>query len=127
MAIPTVLVSGWRRFLGAFTVTDPQTLLEGVCEAYRAQAHAARQCVQHAERMYYPQCRTELLRIAAAEQVHLPWLRAQIRALGGTLPALSGPPARGGIVNLRLTKCEIIQYRAFKKITTTLCCSHVRL
>ena len=32
-----------------------------------------------------------------------------------------------GIVNLRLTECEVIQYRAFKKIMTAICCSHVRL
>src|SRR5262245_34123960 len=33
----------------------------------------------------------------------------------------------GGIVNLRLTKCEMIQYRVFKKIMTAICYSHVRL
>ena len=32
-----------------------------------------------------------------------------------------------GIVNLRLTKCEMIQYRVFKKTMTAICCSHVRL
>jgi hypothetical protein len=32
-----------------------------------------------------------------------------------------------GIVNLRLTKCEMIQYRVCKKIMTAICCSHVRL
>jgi hypothetical protein len=35
--------------------------------------------------------------------------------------------AGDGIVNLRLTKCDIIQYRVFKKIMTAICCSHVRL
>ena len=34
---------------------------------------------------------------------------------------------RKGIVNLRLTKCEMIQYRVFKKVMTVICCSHVRL
>ena len=32
-----------------------------------------------------------------------------------------------GIVNLRLTKCEMIQYRVFKKIITAIYCGHVRL
>ena len=32
-----------------------------------------------------------------------------------------------GFVNLRLTKCEMIQFRVFKKIMATIRCSHVRL
>ena len=32
-----------------------------------------------------------------------------------------------GIVNLMVTKCEMIQYRVFKKIMTAIDCSHVRL
>jgi rubrerythrin len=95
MSIPTVLFSSWRRFLAAFDVNDHQTLLEGVCDAYRAEANAAMQCIQHADRMYYPQFRAELLRIAAEEQLHIPWLREQILALGGNLPSLSCPPAMG--------------------------------
>ena len=34
---------------------------------------------------------------------------------------------RLGIVNLRLTECEMIQYMVFGKIMTAICCSHVRL
>jgi transposase-like protein len=34
---------------------------------------------------------------------------------------------RFGIVNVKLTKCERIQYNVFKQIMTALYCSHVRL
>jgi hypothetical protein len=34
---------------------------------------------------------------------------------------------RYGVVNVKITKCEIIPYRVFKKTMTALCCSHVRL
>ncbi len=46
-------------------------------------------CTQHAHRMYYPQFRAELLRIAAEVQAHLPWLQEQILALGGHIPSSS--------------------------------------
>ena len=32
-----------------------------------------------------------------------------------------------GIVNLRLTKCEMLPYRVFGKIVSAICCRHVRL
>jgi len=32
-----------------------------------------------------------------------------------------------GIVNLKITKCEMAQYKALDKIITAICCSHVRL
>jgi hypothetical protein len=95
MSVLTVLVRGWRRFLAAFDVNDHQTLLEGVCDAYRAEVNAVTQCTQHAHRMYYPQFRAELLRIAAEEQAQIPWLREQILALGGNLPLLSCTPTMG--------------------------------
>jgi hypothetical protein len=40
---------------------------------------------------------------------------------------LEGDELPDGIVNLRLTKCEMIQYKVFKKVMTTIYCSHVRL
>jgi hypothetical protein len=45
----------------------------------------------------------------------------------GTMCHLDAQMGREGIVNLRLTKYEIIQYRVFKKIMTAICCRHVRL
>jgi rubrerythrin len=50
------------------------------------------QFTQDAERMYYPQFRERLFRIAAEEQAHVTWLRDKLRALGGTIPAVSLPP-----------------------------------
>jgi rubrerythrin len=95
MSLPTVLLSGWRRFLAAFDVDDHQTLLAGLCDAYRAEADAVAQCTQHAHRMYYAHFRERLLQIAAEEQAHVPWLQEQIFALGGNLPPLSCIPTMG--------------------------------
>ena len=92
MSILTILFTGWRRFLAVFNPADHQTLLEGVCEAYRAQAKAVAQYPQHAHRMYYAHFREKMLRIAAEAQTHIPWLQEQIFALGGTLPQLSPTP-----------------------------------
>jgi hypothetical protein len=46
--------------------------------------------------VYYPQFRAELLRIATEVQAHLPWLREQILALGGSLPSSSPTPTLKG-------------------------------
>jgi hypothetical protein len=89
MSISHVIFSGWRRFLAAFDVSDHQTLLETLCDAYRAEVNAVVQCTQHADRMFYPQFRAELLRMAAEMQTHLPWLHEQILALGGDIPSSS--------------------------------------
>ncbi len=54
MSILTSLFAGWCRFLAAFDPNDHQTLLEGMCDTYRAEARAVAQYTQHAHRMYYP-------------------------------------------------------------------------
>jgi rubrerythrin len=89
MSLTRVLVTGWHRFLAAFSPDDRQRLLENLCDAYRAEASAVAQFTQHAHRMYYPHFREGLLRMAAETQAHLPWLQEKILALGGTLPPLS--------------------------------------
>jgi hypothetical protein len=95
MTILTSLFTGWHRFLAAFDPDDHQTLLEGMCDAYRTEARAAAQYTQHAHRMYYPHFRERLLRIAAEAQAQIPWLQEQILALGGHLPQRSYTPTRG--------------------------------
>ncbi|MGE0826575.1 MAG: ferritin-like domain-containing protein [Candidatus Binatia bacterium] len=92
MSISHVISSGWRRFLAAFRVSDQQTLLETLCDAYRTEADTVMRYTQRADQMYYPQFRAELLRIAAEVQAHLPWLREQIGALGGNLPSSTPRP-----------------------------------
>jgi len=95
MSLTSTLLTGWRRVLAAFSPDDRQRLLESLCAAYRAEARAVAQCTQHAHRMYYPQFREELLRIALEAAAHLPWLQEQILALGGNLPQRSCTPMVG--------------------------------
>jgi hypothetical protein len=94
MSISHTMLSGWRRFLTRFDVNH-QTLIEGLCDVYRAELDMVALCTQHAHRMYYPQFRAELLRIAAEVRAHLPWLQGQILALGGLVPS-SPPPTLEG-------------------------------
>ena len=95
MSLTSTLFTGWHRVLAAFSPDDRQRLLESLCAAYRAEARAVAQCTQHAHRMYYPQFRAELLRIAAEAAAHIPWLQEQILTLGGNLPQLSFTPKIG--------------------------------
>ncbi|MBI3246745.1 MAG: hypothetical protein HYZ50_09580 [Deltaproteobacteria bacterium] len=92
MSISQELASGWRRFLTAFDASDRQTLLETLCDVYRAEVATVARCTQHAHQMHYPQFCVELLRIAAEMQVPIPWLHRQILALGGDIPASSSTP-----------------------------------
>ena len=52
MSIAHIIFSGWRRFLTRFAVVDHrQTLIEGVCDAYREELDMVALCTQHAHRM----------------------------------------------------------------------------
>jgi hypothetical protein len=90
MSISHLMFNGWRRFLTRVAVVNHrQTLIEGVGDAYRAELDMVTRCTQHSQQMYYPQFRTELLRIAAEVQVHLPWLQEQLLAWDGPIPSSS--------------------------------------
>jgi rubrerythrin len=87
MPVANVLRNGWRRFVNAFRAKDEgKQVLEGLCEQYCSETHDAVQFAAHARRMYYPQFRERLLRLAAEEWAHVYWLRDQILALGGDVP-----------------------------------------
>ena len=86
------LREGWRHFFNALHPDDHQKLLEMLRDAYLEEAQDVAQFIQDAERMYYPQFRERLLRIAAEEQAHVTWLRDKLRTLGGNIPAVSLPP-----------------------------------
>jgi rubrerythrin len=86
------LKEGWRHFFNALHQDHHQHLLELLRNAYLEEAQDVAQFTQDAERMYYPQFREQLLRIAAEEQAHVTWLRDKLRALGGTIPAVSLSP-----------------------------------
>jgi hypothetical protein len=89
------LFIGWHRVVAAFRPEGRQSLLEHLCDAYRAEDRAVAQLRRHAHRMYYPHLGEGLLRIAAETQAHLPWLEEKIRALGGTLPQCASTPTTG--------------------------------
>jgi rubrerythrin len=86
------LKEGWQHFFNALHPDHHQQLLELLRGAYLEEAQDVAQFTQDAERMSYPQFRERLLRIAAEEQAHVTWLRDKLRALGGTIPAVSLPP-----------------------------------
>jgi rubrerythrin len=86
------LKEGWRHFFNALHPDHHQKLLEMLRNAYLEEAQDVAQFTQDAERMYYPQFRERLLRIAAEEQAHVTWLGDRLRALGGKIPAVSLPP-----------------------------------
>jgi rubrerythrin len=89
-----------QQSFGSLTPDDRERLLRWLCDAYREEVQDVTQFERHAERMYYPQFRERLRRIAAEEQAHVQWLREQILALGGQPPA-AAPPAQTGHTNWR--------------------------
>jgi rubrerythrin len=74
---------------------DRHKLLTLLREAYRYQSENVANFTQHAEQMYYPHLREQLLRIAGEEQTHVRWLEEKISALGGDIPHLLPAPRRG--------------------------------
>jgi rubrerythrin len=95
MSLTNTLQEGWRHFLETLHPDDRQKLVEILREEYVEEAQDAEQFTKHAQRMYYPQFRERLLRIAAEEQTHVQWLRGKILALGGTIPEISMTPKVG--------------------------------
>ena len=90
MSMLQTILSGWRRIFKGFAVASQNhTQIDYLSDAYRTELALATLCTQHAQRMCYPQFRTELLRIAAEVEAHLPWLGEQLLALGGALPSVS--------------------------------------
>jgi rubrerythrin len=95
MSLTRTLHEGWRHFLEALHPDDRQKLVEMLREEYIEEAQDAVQFTRHAQRMYYPQFRERLLRIAAEEHTHVLWLREKILALGGNIPEVSFTPKVG--------------------------------
>ena len=83
--------AGWRQFLHTLTPDDRQKLMTWLQAEYQEEAQNIVQFTQQAERMYYPQFRERLWRIAAEEQIHVQWLRDQILTLGGQPPVVVRP------------------------------------
>ncbi len=88
MSLMQRLRAKWREWLETFAPSSHHQMLKWLCAAYQDETQDAAQFMRHAERMYYPQFRERLLRIAEEERVHVAWLREQICALGGQPPAV---------------------------------------
>ncbi len=95
MSLVSTLYEGWQHFLASLHPDDRQKLVEMLREEYVEEAQDVEQFTKHAQRMYYPQFRERLLRIAAEEQAHVQWLRDKIVALGGEIPQIFFTPKMG--------------------------------
>jgi rubrerythrin len=84
-----------RRPPDASREQDRHKLLTLLREAYRRQSENAANFTQHAEQMYYPHLREQLLQIVGEEQSHVRWIEEKINALGGDIPRPSTSPRRG--------------------------------
>jgi rubrerythrin len=96
MALTEFISTGWRRFLDALRTDERRRLLQLLTDQYSAEAKDVAQFEEHARHMVYPNFRDRLLRIAEEEKAHVEWLREQIRALGGEVPAVSITVKKGG-------------------------------
>jgi hypothetical protein len=85
----------WRRRRESRTMAERELLLDLSRQEYIEESQDVSQLTSHAERMYYPQFRERLLRIAAEEQNHVDWLSAQLRARWEPPPVVSYTPAVG--------------------------------
>jgi rubrerythrin len=84
-----------RRPPGTPREQDRHELLTFLCEAHRHQSENVANFTRHAEQMYYPHLREQLLRIVEEEQSHVRWLEEKISALGGEVSHSSPAPRRG--------------------------------
>jgi rubrerythrin len=90
--LKSLLHRGWQHVCDVLHPDYHQKLLEMLRDAYFKEARDVAQFTRDAERMYYPQFRERLRRIAAEEQAHVMWLRDKLLALGGEIPAVSVIP-----------------------------------
>jgi rubrerythrin len=90
--LKSILHRGWQHFFDVLQPDYHQKLLEMLRDAYLKEIRDVAQFTRDAERMYYPQFRERLRRIAAEEQAHVTWLRDKLLALGGEIPAVSVIP-----------------------------------
>ena len=90
--LKSILHRGWQHVFDVLHPDYHQKLLEMLRDAHLKEARDVAQFTRDAERMYYPQLRERLCRIAAEEQAHVMWLRDELLALGGEIPAVSVIP-----------------------------------
>jgi rubrerythrin len=95
MSLADVLHKGWQQFLESLHPDHRTKLVEMLRDEYVDEAQDVAQFTRHAQRMYYPQFRDRLLRIADEEQAHVQWLRDQMLALGGQVPQIAFTPKMG--------------------------------
>jgi hypothetical protein len=71
MSLTTRIRDQWRHWRTTQKLTEHEQLLDLLRQEYLEESQDVLRLVCHAERMYYPQFRDRLLRIAAEEQVHV--------------------------------------------------------
>jgi len=82
----------WSRLLG---VGNERDVLADLSQDYRAEVEQAAHLRAHAERARYPQAADTLRRLADLESRHAEWLRQQLAARGGRVPAVDPLPVSG--------------------------------
>jgi rubrerythrin len=82
-------------FIQRLQAADQRQLIQLLRIAYVGEVQDAVQFAHHAQRMYYPQFREQLLRIVSEEQAHAQWLREQLHALGDEVSEPAFSPKMG--------------------------------
>ena len=95
MSLTTRIRDQWRHWRTTQKLTEHEQLLDLLRQEYLEESQDVLRLVCHAERMYYPQFRDRLLRIAAEEQVHVDWLRRQLLARWEEVPVVAYTPPVG--------------------------------
>jgi rubrerythrin len=95
MSFATRIREQWQQWRASRPMTEQEQLHDLLRQEYIEESQDVQRFTCHAERMYYPQFREHLLRIAAEEQVHVDWLSEQLRARWEDLPKVVYTPPVG--------------------------------
>jgi len=95
MSLPARIRDQWRHWKASRTMTGQEQLLDLLRQEYIEESQDVLRLSCHAERMYYPQFRESLLRIAAEEQTHVDWIREQLLTCWEDIPTVSYTPHVG--------------------------------
>ena len=95
MFLVTRIRDQWRHWQESRKMTEQEQMLALLQQEYIEESRDVLRLSRHAERMYYPQFRERLLRIAAEEQTHVDWLRQQLLARWEEVPSVTHMPPVG--------------------------------
>jgi rubrerythrin len=95
MSLTARIRDQWRHWNASRTMTEYEQMLTLLRQGYIEESQDVSRLSCHAERMYYPQFRESLLRIAAEEQTHVDWIREQLLTRWEEIPTVSYTPPVG--------------------------------